>query len=621
MSLRSGSYSRCTVSPHSPAGARLQAFALALGLCTACAASPLLPPPTDLDAAILWRAQYEDLAADSYEQLLEDNGWQALGSVEGERYRQSFHLRRGRRGQLYQQVAGWLAEQPDNPDLAYLQARLLADPERLLATFEGLVRRWPGHAWIRLGAAGSNQNLSQWGRASRHLRAAPEWPDAAEFAHLLAARQAAAEQREEPWLSLLEDAFESHAPAALEEVARLARAADNLPLAQRAMAELALHNARSADLDQQRDALLQRLVAELRAHPEAGLDTLLVQLERWSAILELPQDWTASPRLRLPWGLAEVLRPEPGSSAALDGLSASGHWLLLGRSALNGLELLVLDQAEAVQMEWPGAASPIWIVACASVRSPQPNPMLGGAVFRGFYVRRDLTARIAETLDYAVARLDPATPAWVAADALPPTPPSHGEELAEDWELALHLRAAALGDGEAARELEWRALLMHESGHLPDTLPLIEGRASWLRAGWMAWQSWWRDGMALGEWEYRAQLRALASGHAARWNLAHVLDAAADPTAPYHRPYRRLLKDLYRLAAAQGWPPAARWRARSDRQIAELAQALAASRGVELLPADACLQLLEKMSPLDQDAGATPPLADQESAGAQHPLD
>jgi hypothetical protein len=110
--------------------------------------------------------------------------------------------------------------------------------------------------------------------------------------------------------------------------------------------------------------------------------------------------------------------------------------------------------------------------------------------------------------------------------------------------------------------------------------------------------SWIQDGMILGEWEYRAQLRALSSGKGIRWAIADIVEIARSPEAPYFKPYRRLLTDLVFLARRQGLPELASWHLIGDEVFLQLALTLCKRRGIQPIPTEGVQILLEQVDPV-----------------------
>jgi hypothetical protein len=555
-----------------------------------------LPPEhlVDFDTEALWKAQWLDKQTE-VEALLHQARWELSSSIEGERYWQNHQLAHGRRGFLQAEAQGRAAAQPENPDFQYLQARLLSDPIALQIQFEVLAMRWPHHAWIRLGAAGSNQNIGNWTRARTHLRSAPDWPDAREFRHLLEAKQAQAEGAKQAWTLLADDALRDGSPAALDEFRRLATRARDLNQVRRAEAEKALRVAAVDTLSEKERLLilLERGLAELACEPKVKIGQLTAQLDGWSAHLNLPPFWVEAPRYQLPFAVGQLIAPESDQGPLTTFLAKNDLFVMLGSSIATSANLLVLQGVQRHKIAWPGLDKPLEIAVCDSGQGTGNAWVSGGAIFRGFYARRDLSDRLAISLQRSASRLKPETLAEFDQIVAPVADFGPPGSLPEDQDLALRLRAGLLQkQSTRASQWEWQALLLHEAGHLPDVLPWTQGKAPVAQAIWWAFRSWMQDGMVLGEWEYRAQLRALASGETVVWSLANVVQTAQRPDFPYYQPYRRLLRDLVHQARKLELPELPNWHRLSPVQITQLARALCQQAEIELLPASVISELL-----------------------------
>ena len=559
-------------------------------------------PPNDYQPAALWSAIWQGDRASSRDLALAA-GWESTGSIEGERYRQAELLAEGRRAELMLEAEQRLAEAPFDPDRAYLHARLLQDPVRLVARFEELADRHPRHAWIRLGAAGSQLQLGEADAAQAHLRAAPDWPDAREFRALIEARIREQEGKPRPWRGLRDLALVQGSPSALAEMESMARASGDRAAEEAAAADRALRSqgprsdlatAGSEEESQALALLLRRLHAQLALQPELSLPEVLARLDGWADHLGLPAVWGASPRYRLPFGAGLLLRPERDAGALSALLERQERVVLIGGSWLQGTRAVELQGVKRLSLDWPGLDEPVEIVLAQSARG-ETEWVSGGAVFRGFFVRRDLNRRTARAWERRALRITtidlPAD--WQEAPTQGSVTPDLVGGLPEDLDLGLRLRAQLL-EVQEAEQATWEALLLHEAGHLPDMLPIASGKdPAWVRQLGRALGSWLQDGWPLSEWEYRAQLRALAEPGQPRLLLAQIVDTAQDPRAPYFRPYRRILQDLVQANRAQGGLPLAQWHRWSDAEIQEQARALMASQGITALPEGFSEQMLQ----------------------------
>lgn len=575
----------------------------------ACQTTAIGPtPPADYSPQPLWEAIWQGNQR-AVRDLSQAAAWTSTGSIEGERYRQAEWLAQGRRAELLAEATARLDESPFDPDLAYLQARLLQDPHRLAARFSDLAEQHPRHAWIRLGAAGAFLQLGELRVAQQHLAAAPDWADARDFRQLIAARLAEAAGEPEPWRGLLESALRKGSPTALSEVEAMARRAGRESLRELASVERSmrrvpvagtpLDSGSAAEADAL-ELLLRRLHAQLAWNPSLGLPEVIAQLDGWSERLGLPVVWGGAPHYRLPFGAGVLLRPERDAGSLSELLDTHRRAILFGWSWLEGTRAVELWGVDRVQLAWPSSPDGVEIMLADGARG-QTAWVSGGAVFRGFYVRRDLTRRIALSLARSLERIPPDANLYDESADFPSWETDTEHALPEDLDLGMRLRARLTqGELDAILQQEWNALLLHEAGHLPDVLPWATAQGMpWLEQLGRAVGSWFQDGWLLSEWEYRAQLRALATGLHADWHLAQIVETARDPGQPYYRPYRRLLRDLVLEARKLDWPPLARWHELSAADYAALAGQLAAQQGISLLEVQAARDLLATVGRLE----------------------
>ena len=574
----------------------------------ACANTPPLWQPTaDYDSAPLWKLHWNQ-ETEARRKLLNDAAWEQSGSIEAERYRQADAIQRGQRLAEYRRADVRVQQQPNNPSAHYLRARLLQDPVRLSSEFQQLAKRWPNHAWIQLGAAGSLQNIGKYRLAAAHLRAAPDWPDAREFRLLVTARQLLGQNHDEPWLPLMDLAFIHGSPDALYEVQQYAMQKQNFALQRLCRAELDLRQGANEEESERLQHLIQRALRELESERIADVAELLNKMEGWSELLQLPRGWSKAKRYRLPGGLGMLVPPESGDDECLELLARHNTALMIGESVTTEPTLLALYEVERRLLEWPGESRPVELVLAGSGDSSQDAYFPGAALFRGFYARRDLSERQADGIAAQLQRLHDN---GVQKEDLYSTGASMTEEmdrghqspgrLAEDFDLPIRLRLLATWDvaqlGEDAleqrvKELEWQHLLLHEAGHLPDVLPWTRSEGGLLSAIKMGFQSLLRDGMLLGEWEYRAQLCALASSPNPHWALAEIVEVARTPQHPYYKPYRRLLADLIRAADSDKlFSELPKWIENDAVELQRLARAAMEPLSMKPLPSDFVKQL------------------------------
>lgn len=565
--------------------ALLAVLALALA---ACAAPPPLAEVPAPDLGPVWDAVWRsDLGAAVAR--ADERGWQAGGSVAGERVRQSLRSRRGELPALVEELRRWREAAPDQPDLAYLEARLIQRPERALRRFRELNELHPRHPWIGLGLA--SLELGEGApevQVRRLLARTPARADTLSFRRQVEARLLARADRLEAALELLEaSAFDEGDRDALLTWVELASQGGDQTASERGQTEIVLRRLDpAAPLERRIAQVAARAVAEAAARPELGLDAFLALLDRWCERAALVTGWASAPRYTLgPFGA--LVRPERDAGGPAAQWAEAGWTLLAGAAAFHGLEVAVLSGARRVAVPWPGQELPLEIVIARAGRSSRPNVATGGTVFRGFYIREDLlqaggrgaAERLAEVVAPALA---PGDDDWPRADGI----------LPEDWDLPLRLRARLARSEEAVAALELEALLLHEAGHLPEVLAWLPARASLLGALPALLGSLLRSGDPLAWMEYRAEARALAAAADPRWLLAEVVATSRAGSPRYRAAYARLLRELLALARARGWPPLARWDEFAAAEIHELAVELCRAEGLEELPTAAVRELL-----------------------------
>jgi hypothetical protein len=602
---------------------------LVLVLLGACASPPQLwPQPNSFDSAPLWPLYWSDDST-AYGEALQQAAWESSGSIQAERLRQSYSIQSGNRLQEFQRADDRAKKFPADPSAQYLRARLMQDPVRLAGEFQQLAQRWPQHAWIQLGAAGSLQNVGRYRQAAAHLNAAPDWADAREFRLLLLARQAMAQNHAKPWLPLMALAFDVGSPNALYEVQQLAINKRDSNLQKLCRAELNLRQGAQEEESKRLDYLLNRALAELESDRVADIPELLGKMDGWSELLGLPSDWSSAHRYELPGGLGMLVPPELHAQQWAQLLERHQTAVMMGQSVATAPAMLVLRKVERRELDWPGLDQPVELVLAESGHSNQQTYFAGAALFRGFYARRDLANAQAAGIYARLQRLHdegitlqkisqgvngpeksfrnplPEESKWLPPGQSLTLEMDRGSQdvgrLPEDMDLPLRLRLietwdAALQGPDALKarvqELEWQNLVLHESGHLPDILPWTQGKGGIWEALGMGLQSILRDGMLLGEWEYRAQLRAFASGHLSRWTLAEIVEIARSPQHPYYKPYRRLLGDMVQLTRKmENWPSLPNWTSLEEAEWTIIQRAMLKQARIERLPSSYVTQL------------------------------
>ncbi len=546
-------------------------------LAAACAApGPALRAPADVDPEPVFRAWFQGREVEALARA-EALGWRARHSIEGERVRQSLLLPRGGRGRLLAELAAEPGSGQD-PDLLYLQARLLQEPGRLRRSFEELVDRFPGHAWIRLGRASLALGDGELETAAEHLRRAPDWPDARDFRLQVEARLLAARGKLAQALELLEEgAFRRHHRdllATWEELAAPLPGARERVRAERAW----LGRSRAETETGLLDRILERAVLAVGFPGRPGdLEGLLEELDRELQDAGLPAGLAGAPRYEVPLA-ASLVRPEPGASPFAAFARERGRFLLAGTSLRTGAGLLYLRDCRFHRLPWPGREA--WVVLAGGGLSSFAEEPLGAAVFQGFYVRLDGVSARARHLGERAAALDPALLSVEAPRGLAATP----GELPEDLDLPLRLRHALLQSGRSPAAAELEALLLHEAGHLPEVLSWLPSGPGLFEVLLPSFLSLLQDGDALVWLEYRAQLRALAALRDPRWALAEVVERARGPRDLYAAAYRRILRDLLEMARRRGLPEPASWDRLDPESLRALAAAVLEQEGLRALP-------------------------------------
>jgi hypothetical protein len=568
----------------------------ALG-CAAPVVPPVPPrepePAADLADArtLLWQGRSEEALA-----WLDGQGWRATGSIAAERLRQDVALGRGERAQLAAELEDAAAELGESADLVYLRARLLSDPERRLRALEDGARAHPDHPWLALGAAAVRQEFGDWARADAWLAGVVAEPGSAAFRRLLLARQLAHSGRSfSAWRLLETDAFQrGHSEALLE----LLRIAEDLPGDRhrtRARAEYAVRAAAAEpDRGLAMDRVIERFLADESGRSRTSLEDALEDLDRWSELAGVPSGWQRQPRYVL-GDLAELVQPEAFRGGVSSAWLDHGRFLLIGRAPGRGVDWLYLQDAHRLALPAGPGRPAVEVIVAQRGLEPEDRTIPGGAPFHGFFVRLDLVERAARVHERSVAAVGPPS-AWSAP---PPATVRSGGRL-ETFDLATRLRARRLAAGGAtARDLELLHLVLHECGHLPETLPWARDGVPWLGVAPAVLRSLLRYEDPILFLEERAQLRALACGLETEWAFAELLDRSLTPRDPYYRPYRNLLLELVERGEAAGLPPLHAWDRLPPGRLAQLAHALLVERSLQPLPAGLAASALRGLDASD----------------------
>jgi len=542
---------------------------------------PLGPPDPDLDLAevreLLWQGRNEEAL-----EWLEEAGWSAVGSVAAERMRQDLLLSRGERAVLVEELADAQAQHGPDPDLIYLRTRLSTDPERRLIEFESAARRYPGHAWLALGTAATLQEFGRWEDAERWLAAGGEEPAAAAFWRLLLARQQAETGRLfSAWRLLERDAFVLGHREALFECLRLADRMGSERRSARAAAELALRSAPAAgDPAAAVDRVIERLLAEQPWMREADLESTLARLDEWAELAGAPSGWREHPRYSVA-GFAEMVQPEAFRGGVSAAWSRLDRFLLIGRAPDRKVDWLYLQDARRIGLPGPDGGPEVEMIVARRGIEPEDRTIPGGAPFHGFFIRLDLVEAGARARERELELFRSGSSEVPVA-----VEPRAADGPLEPWDLALRLRERRLAAGDAtARDLELVQLVLHETSHLPETLPWSRSGVPILGIAPAVLRSLARFDNPILFLEERAQLRALAAGVEPEWSFAEILDRAHAPRDPYYAPYRALLEALVARARAEGLPPLHAWDTLPPERLAQLARDLLRERRLRPIPA------------------------------------
>lgn len=551
------------------------------GFLSGCVQVPQQPQPPDPSLELLpqvqvlmWQGKTEAAL-----ELLDGHAWNLSGSVALERRRQDLRLSRGQRAQVWAELHQWAAAQEGaDVELAYLQARLLEDPVERFLQLQQLHRQAPLSDWARLGLAATAQTLSRWSLSGQLLRGFQPQAAAAAFHRRVLARQWQQQGRGEAALALLEeDAFRRHSEAALFEYRSLASQAGLEGPARLASAELQLCRSLREGLSSAEaiDRAFRRLSADWDRLHELPLGEILAEFDLWLEIAGAPSGWSHASRYRMT-PFAQLVRPESYSSPVAQEWADAGRALLAGFAPGRGCELHLLREVEHAHIPWRGAAQPLEVMLVGSVESTSGRTASGGTLFRGFYLRQDDLRRAVRRLELEWMAMDGRWP-QVDVEALVSTSLPPFESLQLPWRL----RRLSLEEGASIAQLERWSLVLHEAGHLPDLLAWIEGGPPWGFLFKQLFSSAASEGNPLLLLEYRAQLRALASGLQPRWTLAETLERARDPRDAYFRPYRKLLKELLMEAERRGYPPLYAWDRLAPESLTALAEAILQREGLE----------------------------------------
>jgi hypothetical protein len=570
--------------------------------CAACAAPAELPvglpePAVDLGPAreLLWQGREDEALL-----WLDESGWSLQGSVAAERLRQDLLLSRGERPLLAAELAEAEALGGADPDLLYLRARIISDPEQRLAQLIEGAQRAPQHPWLGLGVAATLQEFGRWEEAAEWIDATPGAAATSSFRRLLTARhQAETGRLFGAWRLLERDAFVHGHREALLECLRLGEQLGSDRRVARAATELALRSAPAArDPGAAMDRVFERLVAEEPWMHGANLDATLLRIDAWAEVAGVPSGWREQARYGVA-GLAEMVQPESFRGGVAAAWMEHGRFLLIGRAPGRGVDWLLLQDAKRLLLPLPNGLPAVEMIVAERGLEPQSRTIPGGAPFHGFFVRADLVRAAARARERELERFG--TGRLHDEDAAEPLA---SDGPLEPWDLAHRLRARRIAAGGAtAQDLEFVQLVLHECSHLPETLPWARTGVPLLTMAPAVIRSLLRFDDPVLFLEERAQLRALASGVEWEWVLAEILDRAHTPRDPYYAPYRSLLRALVERAQDQGFPPLHAWDELDADAVPRLAREYLAARGLEPMPrelAAAALRALQSSQAFQQ---------------------
>jgi len=585
---------------------RILYLIFALTFCLGCATTPWVEiqdvsPQQQKLQELLWHGE-QDAALE----LLNANNWAHSGNVALERERQNLRLSLGQREAVLLELQSWQQRDPQSPDLKYLQARLREDPIGRFKTLRNLRKKYPQHSWGSIGLIATAQLLERWELAARWIASPQPSPQNEAFFRIVKARQLGHQGQPNLGLDLLaEDAFQHHLESSLREYWSLAASSDNHKEARRARSELALRRVEQTqpDISARIDLAFQRLLGEWHLCQDLSLDEILLLLDEWCVLAGAPSGWAQVESYELA-GVARLIRPETIFGGVSLAWGNAGRYLLAGSALGRSAELHLLRDVVVMHLDWPQHELPIEMVAAHSVLSPQSQTAQGGTVFRGFYLRLDSLERGAELLDRELQQTLQRNPEFAAVNFAPVSIPAGP---LESNLLPTRLRLQALATTHSSvRDLELVHLAMHEAGHLGEVLHWLDHGLPVFEVGANFLSSKLELGDPLLWLEYRAQLRAVASGWQPGWALAEVIDRGQNPRDPYYAPYRLLLRDLVQLAEFYHWPPLATWDQLDRGSFVALARELIRRKGFAPSPdlgTDRVVQSLLDFNLLEQTPG------------------
>ena len=531
-------------------------------------------PERTLGAALLRGPTSQDL------ELARALGWEGQRSVAGERLRQQMLVGIGRRGEAFADLQRWKRDDPGHADLAYLEARLWSDTKMRGQAFREGVRRWPHHPWFNLGfAIQFVEEVGMRAEVRRALLRAGRSVDSAPLRRRARAILLQAEGNPGKALEILhEDAFHHSLTGSLDLSHRIAQTSQQAEVVRQISSERQRLILLPSDSEERRvRVVFHRLAAELPIRSDPTLDSLLLQLDEWCEQAELPSGFHLAPRLQM-GPLAELVRPEAVASEPWATFLRHGFMPLMGSRADRGVCVVLLSGVDVLEVPWPGSEHSLVLFLADSAETLGMERAAGASLFRGFFLRADLGLQQAESLSKQLAKMDP----WRGTEIQ--QVPEHGG-WPEDFDLDQRLQVQSLAQSNLrVEDLLFQDLLLHESGHLPESVPVADGVLPWVTLLAPSLRSLLTTGDPLVWPEFRAQARALAWSPHPAWTLASTIQLARNGPPRYQMAYRNLLAQLRAVAKDEGAGPWHTWDTLEEEHFRRWGQEVCRRRGMDLPP-------------------------------------
>ena len=576
-------------------------------LCVACASQAPVGQSPDLPAGLL--EVWSDVICLPPQHALvsaEQFGFEATGSVAGERARQRLLSRIGRINQAFDDIGRWQQEGFGNPaDLVYLHTRLLDSSERQAWVFLDALGRWPGHPWLSAGycQASLNTDSPNLLQLESVLAGANPSIDSGPMLRRARARVLARRGFPEKALELLyADGFDLPCPESLGAGIRIADNAGLSKLVRLWEAEFAMQrNSQSVSVKRRCLLVAERCISQISANGRTSLNQICDLLDFQSQRLGLPVGWAEAERYLL-GPLGALVKPDLTpliANGQTDGpimlWQEQGLLPILGERLDTGGEMLLLTGVRLAQTDWPGLDEPLRLVVARKGYSSQANEYAGGTVFRGFYLREDRAFGLVEP---AKSRMEDFSPVSIVPGYL--HQPTRDSLLPESEGLAWRLVYRCLQESDSSvdellRTLSWQQLVLHESCHLPDVLPLVGGEEGVGGIVGPALKAFLKFGDGVAFLEFQCQARALALSPNPHWTLAETVLSAEGGPPTYKVAYQHLLAGLVQLGREMELSPFARWDQLEQQQLRDLGRRFCQLQGIELPPEGAVEAILDSL--------------------------